>query len=62
MFSLIKKMSEINIQNVLNTLWEFTRVKEDKENFIQKAIKVCKVCKVKLLKSPKLDVPSKKTT
>ena len=54
-------MSEINIQNVLNTLWEFTRVKEDKENFIQKALKVCKVCKLKLLKSPKLDVPSKKT-
>ena len=61
MFSLIKKMSEINIQTVLNTLWEFTRVKEDKENFIQKALKVCNVCKVKLLKSPKLDVPSKKT-
>ena len=34
------------------------RIKEDKNNFIQKALKVCKVFKVKPLKP---DVPSKKT-
>ena len=49
------------MQKFLNTLWEFTRGKEDKDNFIQKALKVCKVFKVKPLKRPKLDVPSKKT-
>ena len=54
-------MSEINVQKFLNTLWEFTGGKEDKDNFIQKALKVCKVFKVKPLKTPKLDVPSKKT-
>ena len=54
-------MSEINIQKFLNTLREFTRGKEDKDNFIQKALKVCKVFKVKPLKTPKPDVPSKKT-
>ena len=54
-------MSEINIQKFLNTLWEFTRGKEDKDNFIQKALKVCKVFKVEPLKTPKLDVPTKKT-
>ena len=48
-------------QNFLNTLWEFTRGKEDKDNFIQKALKVCKVFKVKPLRTPKLDVPSRKT-
>ena len=37
------------------------RKQEDKENFFQKALKLCKVFKVKLLKTPKLDVPSKKT-
>ena len=45
----------------LNTLWEFTRGKEDKDNFIQKALKVCRVFKVKPLKTPKPDVPTKKT-
>ena len=54
-------MSEINMQKFLNTLWEFTGGKEDKDNFIQKALKVCKVFKVKPLKTPKPDVPSKKT-
>ena len=32
-----------------------------KDNFIQKALKVCKVFKVKPLKTPKPDVPLKKT-
>ena len=50
-----------NMQKFLNTLWEFTGVKEDKDNFIQKALKECKVFKVKPLKTPKPDVPSKKT-
>ena len=49
------------MQKFLNTLWEFTGVKEDKDNFIQKALKVCKVFKVKPLKTPKPDIPSKKT-
>ena len=53
-------MSETNIQKFLNTLWEFTG-KEDNDNFIQKVLKVCKVFKVKPLKTPKSDVPSKKT-
>ena len=46
----------------LNTLWECTGGKEDKENFIQKALKVCKVIKVKPLKTPKPNVPSRMTT
>ena len=50
------------MQKFLNTLWEFTGVKEDKDKFIQKALKVCKVFIVKPLKTPKPDVPSKKTT
>ena len=49
------------MQKFFNTLCEFTRGKEDKDNFIQKALKVCKVFKVKPLKTPKLDIPSKKT-
>ena len=49
------------MQKFLDTFWEFTRGKEDKDNFIQKALKVCKVFKVKPLKIPKPDVPSKKT-
>ena len=49
------------MQNFLNTLWKFTGRKEDKDNFIQKALKVCKVFKVKPLKAPKLDVLSKRT-
>ena len=59
-FSLIK-MSETNMQKFLNTLEEFIGVNEDEDNFIQKALKVCKVFKVKPLKTPKPDVPSKKT-
>ena len=54
-------MSEINLQKFLNTIWEFTGRKKDKDNFIQKALKVCKVFKVKPLKTPRPDVPSKKT-
>ena len=49
------------MQKFFNTLCEFTRGKEDKDNFIQKALKVCKVFKVKPLKIRKPDVPSKKT-
>ena len=49
------------MQKFLNTFWEFTGGKEDKDNFIQKAFKVCKVFKVTPLKTPKPDVPSKKT-
>ena len=49
------------MQKFLNTLWEFTGGKEDKENFIQMALKVCKVVKVKPLKTPRPDIPSKKT-
>ena len=29
-----------DIKKFLNTLWEFTGVKEDKDNFIQKALKL----------------------
>ena len=49
------------MQKFHNTLCEFTGVKEDKDNLIQKALKVCKVFKVKPLNIPKPDVPSKKT-
>ena len=49
------------MQKFLNTLWEFTGGKEDKDNFIQKALKVWKVFKVKPLNTPKPDVPSRKT-
>ena len=42
------------MQKFLNTLWEFTGVKEDNDNFIQKAFKVCKVFKVKPLKNQSL--------
>ena len=51
----------VKLQKFSNTLCEITRVKDDKDNFIQKALKVCKVFKVKPLKTPKPDVPSKKT-
>ena len=54
-------MLEINIKKFLNTLWEFTRGKKNKDNFIQKALKVCKAFKVKPLKTSKPHVPSKKT-
>ena len=49
------------MQNFLNTLWEFTGGKKDKDSFNQKALKVCKVFKVKPLKTSRSDVPSKKT-
>ena len=49
------------MKKFLNTIWEFTR-KEDKDNFIQRAFKVCKVFKVKPLKTPKTNASSKKTT
>ena len=49
------------MQKFLNTLWKFTGRKDDKDNFIQKELKVCKVFKVKPLKTPRRDVPSKKT-
>ena len=49
------------MKKFLDTLWEFTGGKKDKDSFIQKALKVCKGFKVKPLKTPKLDVPSKKT-
>ena len=49
------------MQKFLNTLCEFTKAKEDKDNFIQKALKACKVFKMKPLKTPRPDVPSKKT-
>ena len=42
------------MEKFLNTLLEFTGVKEDKDNFIQKALKVCKVFKVKPLNTPSL--------
>ena len=46
---------------LLNTPWEFTRgVEEEKDSFIQKALKVRKIFKVKSLKILKLDVPAKK--
>ena len=60
---LIYKMPETTTHTtaLLNTLWEFTRgVEDDKDSFIQKALKVCKTFKVKSLKTPKLDVPAKK--
>ena len=47
---------------LLNTLWEFTRqVEEDKDCFIQKALKVFKNFKVKCLKTTRLDVLAQKT-
>ena len=49
------------MQKFFNTLWEFTRGKDDQDNFIQKAFKVCKVFKVKPLKTIRPDVSSKKT-
>ena len=54
-------MSGTNMQKFLNTVWEFIGGKEDKNNFIQKALKMCKVFKVKPLKTTKPDVPSRKT-
>ena len=65
MFGSIEKVVETSMHTtaLLNTLWEFTRgVEENKEGFIQKALKVFKTFKVKSLKRPKHDVPAKKTT
>ena len=45
-FSLIKNVRDKH-EKFLNTLWEFTGGKEDKGNFIQKALKVCKIFEVK---------------
>ena len=61
---LIHKMPDTNMHTtaLLNTPWEFTRgVEEEKDSFIQKALKVRKIFKVKSLKILKLDVPAKKT-
>ena len=45
-----------------NFLIPFGNLPEEKTtNFIQKALKVCKVFKVKSLKTPRPDVPLKKT-
>ena len=49
------------MQKLLNTLREFPAGKENKDNFIKKALKLCKVFKVKPLKTPKPDISSKKT-
>ena len=49
------------MQKFLNTVREFTRGEEDKDNFNQKSLKVCEVFQVKPLKTPKPDVPSRKT-
>ena len=57
-------MPETNVHTtvLLNALWEFTRrKKDDKDSFIQKALKVCQTFKVMSLKTPRLDVPGKKT-
>ena len=58
------KMPETSMHTtaLLNTLWKFTRgVEDDKDSFTQKELKICKTFKVKPLKTPKLDVPAKKT-
>ena len=49
------------MQKFLNIFLEFTGEKEDKDNFIEKALKVCKIFKVKSLKTPRPGVPSRKT-
>ena len=43
-------MSEINMRKFLNTLWEFTGGKEDKDKFIQKAPKKVKASEKKMKK------------
>ena len=61
---LYNKMPETSMRTtaLINTLWEVTRgVEDDKDSFTQKALKVFKTFKVKFLKTPKLDVPAKKT-
>ena len=49
------------MQKTLNTLWKFTGGKENKDNFIQKELKVFKAFKLKPLKTPKPDFPSRNT-
>ena len=61
---LYNKMPETSMHTtaLFDTLWEVTKGAEDnKDSFIRKALKVCKVFKMKYLKTPKLDVPAKKT-
>lgn len=49
-------------ENFLNTLWEFTRgLEEDRDRFVQKALKMCYTFKVRSLITSKLDVSPKKT-
>lgn len=49
-------------ENFLNTLWEFTRgLEEDRDRFVQKALKTCQTFKVRSLRTSKLDVSPKKT-
>ena len=50
-----------NTAALANTLFEFTRRKEDEDIFMEKVLKVLKVYKVKCLKKRKLDVLAKKT-
>ena len=50
-------------KNFLNAILEFARgVEEDRDLFMQMTLKVCKTFKMKSLKTPRLDVPSKKHT
>ena len=59
------KISETSMHTtlLLNTLWKFTKeAEEDKDSFIQKSLKLFKIFKVRCLKTPRLDVPAKKTT
>ena len=57
---LIDKMPETSMHTTISLI--LTRgVEEDKDSFIQKTFKVCNIFKVKSLKTPKLDVPAKKT-
>ena len=61
---LYMKMPETSMHTttLLNTLYEFTRgVEDDKDSFIQKALKKFKTIEVRSLNTPRLDVPAKKT-
>ena len=47
---------------LLNTLWEFTTgIEDEKDSFIQRALKMFKTFKIRSLKTPRFDVPAKKT-
>ena len=53
----IYKMPETSMHTtaLLNTLWEFTRgVEDDKDSFIQNALKVFKTFEIKFLRHPSL--------